>query len=98
MDFRRFSWCEKSAMVTERGGPSDDTSKLSAHQLPHAIETSPVAPGPLLIYWTLIDQSILLSGFEREFMAFSDQWEAAAERDDEKKSRWDNVKAAVKLH
>ena len=28
-------------------------------------------------------------------MAFSDQWEAAAERDDEKKSRWDNVKAEV---
>ena len=30
-------------------------------------------------------------------MKLSDQWEAAAERDDEKKSRRDNVKVAVEL-
>ena len=42
--------------------------------------------------------SALPSGSEREFEAFGDHWEAAAERDDEKKCRWDNVKAAVELH
>ena len=70
---------EKSAMFGECGASSHDTSKLSAHQMPHAIESSPVGPGSLLLCWTLVHQSILPSGFGREFTAFGDHWEAAAE-------------------
>ena len=66
--------------------------------MPRAIECSSAVPGTLLLCWTLVDQGTMPSGFDREFTAFSDHWEAAAERDDEKKSRLDNVKAAVELH
>ena len=37
-------------------------------------------------------------GLEKEFGEFGTRWEAAAEREDSRKSRWDNVKAAVDLH
>ena len=80
--FQDFHEVKKSAMFSECGG-----------QPP-----SPIDLAPLMIHWTLVDQSILPRGFEREFTAFGDHWEAAAERDDEKKSRWDNVRAAVELH
>ena len=48
------------------------------------IECSAVVLGPLLLCWTLVDQGILPSGFERDDTAFGDHWEATTERDDEK--------------
>ena len=67
-------------------------------QIPSVSEFSTVVRRSLKLYWTLVDRGLLPDGFEREFKDFGHHWEAAAERDDERKSRWDNVKAAVELH
>ena len=88
------------------------SSELSAHQMAPECESAsalepmgasssadplPRVPDSLLLYWTLVDQSVVPPGFEEAFACFSVQWSEAAARDDSRKSHWDNETAALSL-
>ena len=88
------------------------SSELSAHQMapecssasalePMGASSSadplPRVPDSLLLYWTLVDQSVVPPGFEEAFACFSVQWSEAAARDDSRKSHWNNETAALSL-
>ena len=102
-DFRD---AKKIARITECEATPSVTSKLSAHQMPPVGEASAVptvsssdassrvdTPAFLLLYWTLVDENLV-----PELGAFGELWEAAAEREADRKSTWGNVRAAVELH
>ena len=55
----------------------------------------PRIPDSLLLYWTLVDQSVVPPGFEEAFASFSVEWSEAAARDDSRKSHWNNETAAL---
>ena len=88
------------------------SSELSAHQMAPECESAsalepmgasssadplPRVPDSLLLYWTLVDQSVVPHGFEEAFACFSVQWSEAAARDDSRKSHWNNETAALSL-
>ena len=61
----------------------------SADPLPREFQDS------LLLYWTLVDQSVVPPSFEEAFASFSVEWSEAAARDDSRKSHWNNETAAL---
>ena len=88
------------------------SSELSAHQMAPECESAsalepmgasssadplPRVPDSLLLYWTLVDQSVVPPGFEEAFACFSVQWSEAAARDDSRKSHWNNETVALSL-
>ena len=59
---------------------------------------SPSPPDILLLYWTLVADGTVLSGYQREFLQLESGIKQAADRTNNRYSREDNMSAAVWLH
>ena len=76
------------------------SSELSSHPMAQSagsgsVSVPPSIPDSLVLYWTLVGQAVIPSGFEDAFMGFSEAWTEAAARYDHRKSSWNNESAAV---
>ena len=89
-----FHEVKKSAKFSrECDAPSHKASsaRVSSSRVPSEEDI----PSPLRLYWTLVDQGILPAGSEDDFLKFGEAWMQAAEREDQRRCKWDNVGAAT---
>ena len=72
-----------------------DCRRTSAVQ---SAQPTPSPPDILLLYWTLVADGTVPSGYEREFLQLESVIKQAADRTNKRYSQEDNVSAAVWLH